>query len=73
MIAQLEFWFLNTELEIDYMNWFLCVRGQLEAPLNNCVVHAEFQVLSLLVEEGRSTFGGVAKILAKFSMITKGK
>ena len=30
------------------------------------MVHAELQVLSLSVEEGKSTFGGVARILAKF-------
>ena len=49
--------------------------GPLEAPLDDCaVVSAEFCVLSLFLslslslsmEEGRSTFRGVARILAKF-------
>ena len=41
--------------------------GPLEAPLDGCaVVHAELRVLSLSMEECRSTFGGVAGILAKF-------
>ena len=31
-----------------------------------CAVHAEFRVLSLSMEEGRSIFRGVAGILAKF-------
>ena len=35
-------------------------------PLNNGVVRAELRVLSLSGEEGRSTFGGVVGILAKF-------
>ena len=30
------------------------------------VVHTGLQVVSLSIEEGRSTFGGVAGILAKF-------
>ena len=46
----------------------LHMRGPLEAPLNSCVVHAVLRVLSLSLKgkEGRSTFGGVAGILAKF-------
>ena len=37
----------------------LHARGPLEAPLDwlDTLVHAEFWVLSLLVEQGRSTFG----------------
>ena len=45
-------------------------QGPLEAPLDDMaaryVLRVELQVLSLLVEEGRSTFGSVARILAKF-------
>ena len=37
------------------------------------VVCAEFQVLSLSMEEGSSTFGIMAGIWAKFQRITKGK
>ena len=39
-----------------------------KAPLDVyvCVFHTEFQVLFLLVEEGRSTFGVMARIWAKF-------
>ena len=41
------------------------IRG---APLdvNECVFHAELWVLSLSMEEGRSTFGVMAGIWAKF-------
>ena len=42
-------------------------QGLLEALLDDCaMVRAKLWVLSLSVEEGRSTFGGVAGILAKF-------
>ena len=37
------------------------------------VVCAEFQVLSLSMEEGSSTFGIMAGIWVKFQRITKGK
>ena len=49
-----------------------CVRrAPLEGPSWNvysgvCVVRAELQVLSLLIKEGRSTFGIMARIWAKF-------
>ena len=46
----------------------VCTQDPLEAPLDDgvCVVCVELWVLSLSVEEGRSTFVGVAGILAKF-------
>ena len=37
------------------------------------VVHAKLRVLSLSLEEDRSTFGVMARIWAKFQGITKGK
>ena len=47
----------------------------LEGPSRYMVVyvHVELWVLSLLVEEGRSTFGFRVGISAKFQGITKGK
>ena len=48
------------------MVMLLHTRGPLEASLDDGVVRAELQVLSLSVEEGRSTFDFMAGTCAKF-------
>ena len=51
----------------DHLSWQCShARSPLEAPLDDGVVRAELRVLSLVAKEGKSTFGGVAGILAKF-------
>ena len=53
----------------NYSSWWQLVRkrGLLEAPFDEmCMVRAELRVLSISVEEGKSTFDVMVGIWAKF-------